>query len=282
MDKSFRFDHLGRLNVTALVIIFAIVSIFVLMTGAVLMPVFVRSDCAPSSSCQSNMSQIGRALKMYLSEWNDRYPTNRRYLPNGKLGPVSARVKLTPAGSTDNSNKPERFRHGVSWVEALYPYVEAVSKESSGVWACPAASKAKYPKNSNTAYVTYAFNRNLIERPEIAIHTASNLMVIRETDRYIDSELRPTNYSCGRSDVPPDSPFLTKHDSRIGETMQDIHNNGSNVLFADSHVKLFLADSFPDERHITAGKCWDAKDRRWYNSLDSKDQKNYKRIAITP
>ena len=84
----------------------------------------------------------------------------------------------------------------------------------------------------------YAFNRNLLDDRSGSYAFASTLMMVREMDRLVDAELRPTNYSCGLPDVPPDSPFLTTRDSRIGSTNPDLHSQGSNVLFADAHVSI--------------------------------------------
>ena len=106
--------------------------------------------------------------------------------------------------------------------------------------------QGEMPGDDSTAAVSYAFNRNLVERPEKAVRYAANTMMVREMDRRVDAELRPTNYSCGRPDVPPDSPFLTKHDSRMEETNPGVHGEGSNVLFADGHVQGFHGFLKPD------------------------------------
>ncbi len=277
MGKSMRIDRAGRVGVVAVV-----VAAFILLAVLALLPQLLwhKTHGQGGPWCQSNMSQIGRALKMYLSEWNDCYPTNRNHLPNGKLGRVSAHVKLTPYGCVDKTNQPERFRYGVSWVEALYPYLEMANKDAASAWKCPALDESGRSAESSTSAVSYAFNRNLIERPEIVVRNGADTLAVREMDRLVDSDLRPTNYSCGRPDEPPDSPFLTKNDSRLGETEPNLHNNASNVLFADSHVKRFTTDHLPDR--ITAPKCWDAKDRRWYNFVDPRDPKKCKSIAITP
>lgn len=249
----------------------------VVVTFVVVGPMFNGTHCG-SSDCQSNMKQLGTALRMYATDNHDMYPTNRRFLPNGKLGPVSARVKLTPVDATDKNGKPLHFRYGVNWVEALTPYMEAITKESAVAYRCKAASDAAFPENSQTARVTYVMNRNIMERPEQCVRESGSLMALREVDRLVDAELRPTNYSCGRPDLPPDSPFLTKHDSRIGATNPIRHGQGSHILFADGHVKRFTPDYFPDR--ITRTNCWDPKTEQWWNIISSSPIS--KSIAITP
>lgn len=269
----------GRADVVGVFVAFVIVCV----AAAVLFPMFAQhGHTSLEADCQSNLMQIGRALKLYLADWHDTYPTNRVLLANGKLGRVASHIKLTPADDKNSDGTPARFRYGVNWVEALSPFMEQISMNSNGAWRCQSLGSQTYPENSNTAAVSYAFNRNLIGRPEQAIHTASNLMVVREMDRLVDAELRPANYSCGLPDAPPDSPFLTTRDSRIGSTKPELHSTGSNVVFADGHVKWFSAEWFPDQRHITAKLCWDSKDRQWYNCLDPRKPSQYKSIAITP
>lgn len=282
MDKR-RLSKAGRVDVIAVIVC----SVIVVVVAAVLFPMLARPGGGGGGipiTCQSNMSQIGRAFKMYLSEWHDMYPTNRPWLPDGKLGRISAHVKLSPDGKVEEDGKPERFHYGVNWVEALYPYMEAISggysTPPSAAWRCGAAGDRKFPEGSKTASVTYALNRNLVERPEMAVRCAADTMMVREMDRAVDAELRPTNYSCGRPDVPPNSPFLTASDSRIGNTNAKLHGNGSNVLFADGHVKGFSSRYFP--RHIIAQQSWDPKEKRWFNHTSGQPVEVLRTIAITP
>lgn len=267
-------DRAGRIGVGEVVACCAIV----VVAAWFISPAFlrVRKQGGPPG-CQSNLKQIGNAFKIYLGEWHDTYPTNRALLSNGKLGRVASHIKLMPADDRkwNRNGTLAPSRYGINWVEALFPYMEAISKDSSGAWACPLA-KQKYPENSNTAAVSYAFNRNLAGRPEEAIRTSSNMLMVREMDRLVDAELRPTNYSCGLPGVPPDSAFLTKHDSRIGRTNPKQHSNGSNILFADGHVKSFNATDMPDK------PVWDPKDRQWYNCIDPSRRGMSKSIGITP
>lgn len=255
-----------------LLVVIAIIAVL----AAILFPVFARArKAAQNSTCQSNMSQIGRALKMYLSEWHDTYPTNRL-----KSGSFANTVELTPAGLLDSSNQPLRFVYGVNWVEALYPYVESVSKDNSGAWLCPAASnKGEKPGGqwSLTSYVSYTFNYNMIEQPEGIIKTASNLMISREIDRKVNSVLRPTNQSTDSS-AKPDTPFLGTIDNYVSPSATNPlqHNAGSNILFADSHVKTYATDMMPKDCQ------WDSNDSEWYNFANTGDSRRDKTIAVSP
>lgn len=268
----------GRKGFTLIELLVVIAIIAVL--AAILFPVFARArKAAQNSTCQSNMSQIGRALKMYLSEWHDTYPTNRIYSGTG-MGSFLASVQLTPADTLDAQGQPKRFQYGVNWVEALYPYVEQISKDSSGAWLCPAASnKCEKPGGPQalTSAVSYTFNYNLLEQPEGIIKTAANLMVSREIDRKVNSVLRPATLSMDASSRP-DSAFLTTNDNYVtpSTTNPYQHNQGSNIMFADSHVKNYATDFMPKDCQ------WDVTDSCWYNNADANNQKLYKTIQVSP
>lgn len=257
----------------------AVCLIIVVVVAALLYPVFVPAiHIGTPVNCQSNMKQIGSALKMYLSDWGDTYPTNRN-LSNA----ISPNVKLTSPGQTNADGTSRRFQYGVNWVEGLYNYIEQVSKSGSSSWQCPQALKNHYPKNSDTVLVSYVFNRNLVEKKVGIIKYSANLMEVREFNGLLNSELRPTNETRWSSKTPPVSPFLTRHDAVYGRTNPKIHGNCSNILFADGHVKLYAIMYFP--KKVTKEQCWDTETKQWYNfnATNTNMPINVRRtIAITP
>ncbi len=294
----------GRKGFTLIELLVVIAIIAIL--AAILFPVFAKArKAAQASNCQSNMKQIGNAIKMYLADWQDTYPTNRKLNANGTIGAVTYEVQLTYADDLDASGNPNRFRYGITWVEGLYSYVEQVSdqKDASSVWRCQAASNQTYPLNSRNAVVTYAFNVNLIENPEGIIKGAANLMVVREMDRLVLSVLRPTGDTTGSDGTGPRAPFLTDSDWRFGTggnpTNWDMHSGGSHILFADGHVKLVKANTlmnpktnkFLADTDFNNDKAhhWDAETGQWYNWVytgselnDPNNRAVNKTIAITP
>ena len=216
-----------------LLVVIAIIAIL----AAILFPVFARArEASYASTCQSNLKQLGNAIKMYLSDWQDTYPTNRQL---GPAGPGNVTDQINLSTGVDENGDPRRFQYGVNWVEALYPYVEAITKSSDPMttWRCPKASNKTYPINSTTAAVSYSFSACLVEQPEGILKGAANLMMVREVDRLANAILRPSVDVTGGAAVPPRTPLLNKFDWRMHETENRIHANGSHVLFADGHVK---------------------------------------------
>jgi prepilin-type N-terminal cleavage/methylation domain-containing protein/prepilin-type processing-associated H-X9-DG protein len=272
-----------------LLVVIAIIAIL----AAILFPVFARARrAAQASNCQSNMKQIGNAIKMYLSDWDDTYMTNRPK-SGAALGNVTASVALSPPDPIGTETEPRRFEYSVNWVEGLYNYVETVTKSSDpqSVWRCQAASNSTWPAPNAQGYpypaVNYVFNCNLVEQPEGIIKGAANLMMVREFWQTTIAELRPSNNSTGSSTTRPQYPFLNgdlRAISGNSDRACKLHSNGSHILFADGHVKIFDLTFMPKYADITAANSWDDETQQWYNyAPNSSAQPSYKRsIAISP
>ena len=279
----------GRRGFTLIELLVVIAIIAIL--AAILFPVFARArKAAQASNCQSNFKQIGNAIKMYLSDWQDTYPTNRILAAGGVPGSISDQINLSTPGALDPNGDPVKFQYGINWVEGLYSYVEAITKSSDPmtVWRCQAASNRTYPVNSTTAAVTYAFNACLIEQPEGILKGAANLLMVREMDRLVNAVLRPSTDVTGSDATPPRTPLLNKNDWRIRATEPMLHGNGSHVLFADGHVKLFDRKFFPeDAEYSKKAEHWDSETQQWYNfvykgTTDPSKKPLDRSIAISP
>ncbi|MEN6520300.1 MAG: prepilin-type N-terminal cleavage/methylation domain-containing protein [Armatimonadota bacterium] len=261
----------GRRGFTLIELLVVIAIIAIL--AAILFPVFAKArEAARTSSCQSNLNQMGKAVKSYMTDWDDMYPTNRD--PNGNL---ASSVKLSPE-STDPAIPFKPFEYGLNWVEALYSNVEKVSEKGEGqsVWKCP---NAREVTNNTSAATSYAFNFNLLEQPESIISIASSTLMIREMDRLCDAVCRPTTM-CDNKNLIPNGAFLTNTDPLLGSCSPKLHGNGSIILFADCHVKVIPLSEMPES--IT-NAYWDESDSgpgHWWNVPNT--QKNRRSVAINP
>jgi len=265
----------GRKGFTLIELLVVIAIIAVL--AAILFPVFAKArNAAKASNCQSNLKQIGQAIKMYLSDWEDTYPTNLQFA-SGTTTPVGSPiplVTLSPA-QVDWNGDPYKFVNGIAWVECLYGHIDPIAgpKEAESVWRCQSASNKSHPVNSSTACVTYAFNITLCGQPEAIVQGSGNLMIAREMDRLVDSVCRPTNPGCrGTVGQRPVSAFLDSQEEGFpssggqDQTKSKLHgSNGSHILFADSHVKMFPGQYFPEDSQITARNSWSQETTQWFN-----------------
>lgn len=257
-----------------LLVVIAIIAVL----AAILFPVFMKAkQAAQNSHCQSNLNQIGKAMKMYLSDWEDTYPTNRTRSGATISSIIMPTVRLSDPSLTEPSGDPLRFQYGFGWVECIYPYVEKVVEgDAASAWKCPAAKSTAGPNTGKWPGTTYAMNSNLVEMPEGVVKSSGNLMLVREMDRVYDSILKPQSPTPSSSPLPID-PFLTKANTPAG-LKYVLHGQGSNILFADGHVKTFGLTYFP-----TSGQ-WDTTTNQWFNYVGAVPDTDprYRSIAITP
>lgn len=260
------------------------VAAIVAILAAIIYPVFIKAAKSQGMHCQSNMSQIGKAMKMYLSDWGNTYPTNRQIVGSGStatVGPVLPWIRLSNPALVDANNEPIRFQYGFNWVEALYPYTDrSVTEDRLNVWKCPATRPFNGPAQGMFPSVTYSFNVNFIELRKYAERFPAKTMMCRELDRRYDSVLRPL-FTCTSSSIPPNDPFLDPGDvttQNLKTLRSRLHDDGSNILFADGHVKNFSSNYFSKP----SGE-WDGTTAQWYNQVTgAPGDVRIKAIAINP
>jgi prepilin-type N-terminal cleavage/methylation domain-containing protein/prepilin-type processing-associated H-X9-DG protein len=261
-----------------LLVVIAIIAIL----AAILFPVFAKARAAGiAADCQSNMKQIGTALRMYAQDNHDMYPTNRSL-----AGALVNSVTLSDPTHFNTDGTQARFESGFGWVECIRPYMESITQDSAGAMCCKAVGDAKV---GSFASVSYAFNYNLVEQPEGVVRGSANLMACREMDKKVVSICRPSNQSPDSSATPV-SPFLISGtDLSLGlaatrPTNGRRHGVGSNILFADGHVKRFGSSYFPTVgagAAATSASIYDPGDtQQWWNIVDASELS--KTIAITP
>jgi prepilin-type N-terminal cleavage/methylation domain-containing protein/prepilin-type processing-associated H-X9-DG protein len=267
----------GRRGFTLIELLVVIAIIAIL--AAILFPVFAKArEAAKKANCESNMKQIGAAIKMYLQDWKDYYPSNRT-VNSGVPGNLAPSVQLsTPAELGLNNMRGKNL----TWVEAMYPYMEPPSADDrgrvdAGAFECKsAATRTLENSNQATAYVTYAFNMNLIEQTEGIIKQTDRLMMAREVDGHVNSMCRPSNIATPTT--PPGNAFATNADLALpGKRLNPmIHSGGSHILFADCHVRFCATSQMPKTCE------YDSDSGQWFNFVTSGSVANQKTIAVTP
>jgi len=254
-------------------------ALIALLVCSALAPAFARMQrSSAEAKCQSNLRRWAQAMSAYVADNHQRYPTNRTL-----AGALSHRISLSDETLRDQNGDPVRFQYGANWVEALYPYLEAAAVNTGQDWKsfrkCP---NARDIVTEPFTRMTYALNYNLVEQPNAIIRDPSRLMMFREMDRLVGSELRPSVPSLGSADLPINAFMITTGDTPFPfppyrQTDGNRHGTGSYVCFADGHVKYFTIDYYP----YTGAGAWDSTDQRWYNFVNS-DPAHNKTIAITP
>ncbi|MCX6346252.1 MAG: prepilin-type N-terminal cleavage/methylation domain-containing protein [Armatimonadetes bacterium] len=304
----------GRRGFTLIELLVVIAIIAIL--AAILFPVFARARAtARQSGCQANLKQIGNSIKMYLADWDETYPTNRVATGNLVASCRLSRIGTETNAASPNFGKAYRFDYGITWVEGLYNYMEAIviKEDTSSVWKCPAALIAQAGISGvekDSAETTYVFNFNLLEQPESVIKAGSTMMVVRETDRLVASVCcavpkvggldypaagqltAPTIASDSQIQAPfhmrPDACIKDGSASPVLDPTVKIHGTGSHILFADGHLKLYSSkEFFRTASGIASTANWDSTDSAFYNYISNNptvpsEKPFHKAIQITP
>ena len=204
-----------------LLVVIAIIAIL----AAILFPVFARAkENARRSSCQSNLKQIGLGLIQYVQDYDENFPLN------------SMDIAGIGGGAKGKFGR---------WRAVTHPYIK-----STQVYTCPSSrtgdsDSATYTIGSNAMTFSGAFNygtsvyvvANGDTDPPVsiaAINAASLVPMIADSSAMTFNQefwrVINANHSVQADGFnPPTS--VQEGDSR--------HINGSNICFADGHVKFY-------------------------------------------
>ncbi len=216
----------------------AIISIL----AAILFPVFSRArEAARATQCRSNLRQVGTALAMYRSDY-DELNARYRFCPDRAGDPLC----LTLSPPTTNTGPNEVWwapqDSGVTWdlppVNINRPGLLAPYVRNYGLFRCPSyTGQVGYamsyvhggPMGESDAAVTGAF-------PDIG-----RVMVVWDHAR-TPGCADTTNFA-----VAPQKPPFTPVTGPPAATHYPVrHNEGFNALFYDGHVSLRRPGSLRD------------------------------------
>ncbi len=203
--------HRGFTLIELLVVI-AIIAIL----AAILFPVFAQArESARTTTCVSNMKQLGTATMMYVQDYDEKYPDQRD--AKGRL--VDGVFPLVVG------KKPQ----GQNFYEELNPYIKG-----DRIWLCPSAQSNPYPGNKGEpALESYHYNGFFCGTSMATVRNVANTLLFKESYRYhwAQSWLRPF----GTNPKETTQNLTDQHCYYSGNS----HRNGCVVLFADGHAKYF-------------------------------------------
>jgi prepilin-type N-terminal cleavage/methylation domain-containing protein/prepilin-type processing-associated H-X9-DG protein len=238
-----------------LLVVIAIISIL----AAILFPVFASAkESTKAISCASNIRQIGMASQMYLADHDDVWCPMASYEPQEGFAPT--RMWL----GYDNNNAPleggfygrvfERAKNPIR-PGLLDPYIKSTEMKRCpsmpSEWQLSYAINYFNPNYSSAYYATNpaaegmefgpgARTSSLIEG--VIVTTGASESEIEETAQTLVAwEHKATIPGCNFLQTPdwyehpPQEEDLKKH-------FHFLHRGGSNVLWADGHVKRLVYD----------------------------------------
>ena len=206
-----------------LLVVIAIIAIL----AAILFPVFARArENARRSSCQSNLKQIGLGVMQYTQDYDEKYPLTRMM------------SSATPANYGG--------RDWGTWMVSVHPYVK-----STQLYTCPSSRStatttySAAPGGSLTFSIVGSYGINQVVMPEegnasvsmASIGSPSLLLmaadcagpVTASTMWRVINANQKVNATTDDDKWPGVVGPAAETDSR--------HLGGSNILYADGHVK---------------------------------------------
>lgn len=240
-----------------LLVVIAIIAIL----AAILFPVFAQArEAAKSTSCLSNMRQLGLGLFTYASDNDSTYAP-----PYCDRGPCAAWVLSGANPNSANSNPAcaisDIYGSDLCSVAdptrgSVYPYIK-----NEQIYKCPTAQRGIYrfatggpapSLNSSTQRVNYSMSRgfggNLITLRNGGLgmqgKTESVISYPSTTFMIVDEDVTSRN----------DGSFFFSTTGTNGDDFGHQHRNGANMVNADSSVKRF-----PKAALVYGSALW----RRW-------------------
>ena len=192
------------------------------LLAALLFPVFARvREGARTTSCSSNLRQLGLAFTQYTQDYGGRLPRAANYQA---WSPGHAYwVAGTPGDNGQGlagDASPFTYKTGSSADVAngaLFPYVK-----SEGVYVCPSTQDADKKK------LGYSMNCAVSMLSQTRIRTPADIILLMDEGQSLN-----------------DGFFWAQSGTQPTDELTKAHNGGGNILFCDGHVKFYQFDALP-------------------------------------
>lgn len=220
----------GRPRGFTLIELLVVMSIIMIL-ASILFPSFARArGMARQVYCASNLRQCGMALRMYQDDWDDYLPAQDFAHIQGYFDSVSPR---TMSGPED-----------VIWIGQLYSYLKTTQvmrcKEANyanvdrfngqpvGIGINVLLTYQSRPGGASGNITWYSPSVNSVSDPtgSMVLADCSTIAFVQTADGMMNvayANAKPGTYAAGQ----------------LGEDRDMRHVSGSNVVFADGHVKCY-------------------------------------------
>ena len=232
-----------------LLIVIAIISIL----AAILFPVFSQArEKARSTSCLSNMRQIGIAIDQYIIDYDNTYPETKPFSNNPPVDDNNAgspfetmelRVGLRDDPAVFRPG-PKQGRDGSARSEIVYLPGRPRAQQSG--LQCGETANANAPFNPGgpvvtsyivNAYFVFGLNESKLASPSNVVYIAERRSSASPdpADSYCDDIFHPW-FNASNPQPSADIPSGNEMDAFTGTIATMRHQNGANYIFADTHA----------------------------------------------
>ena len=191
-----------------LLVVIAIIAIL----AAILFPVFARArENARKATCQSNLKQLGTAEMMYVQDYDETYQISYT---------IPSLAVPGAGGSADGSN--------VNWWRyELQPYIK-----NWRVFLCPSGAPVADPSYAGNQMLTnYAMNTGIFGKSMAQVRYPADLYMIADGKHWV-FQAGNQGYVMAYANVCSAGCTAANRSDNNAR-----HMAGSNMAFADGHVK---------------------------------------------
>lgn len=227
-------------NAFTLIELLIVITIIAIL-AATLFPVFSRArENARRASCSSNLKQIGVAMLQYLQDYDERYTLALMGEVPGRdsFGPPwgTGAVGTTPCTRTGQTCQVSVADYG-SWDTFIQPYLK-----NTQVFLCPSDSRGNLR--------TYNYNWTFSSQNQAVLSTVSETWMLLEvggTGGGTPTWSLPGTGRFAAEYLPDDARWNSTLNAASanygGKRRGQFHFEGTNILFADGHVKYYHVGS---------------------------------------
>jgi competence protein ComGC len=234
-----------------LLVVIAIIAIL----AAMLFPVFAQArEKARTTTCVSNLRQIGMSFIMYSQDWDEMMPNcysssygtkghGSKWAGNGKPCPNTKDIGKLGAWMYQCSYEggPNKISLYDPSQGTVYPYIK-----NAQIFVCPSDSTSELNSYAYNALLVTDWDSRLDMRLGMPIaqfrDPPATGMILEEADD------GPNTDEAGTDDayfVPNSSSVLDGPATCIVNSLSTRHTKGSCVVLADGHAKWFMPTAFP-------------------------------------
>jgi prepilin-type N-terminal cleavage/methylation domain-containing protein/prepilin-type processing-associated H-X9-DG protein len=237
---SARSDRHSAFTLIELLVVIAIIAIL----AAILFPVFAQArEKARATACLSNMRQIGMATRMYVEDYDEKFPQSKQTDSQPQIDDYDGSIENPDNGSVFAKILPYTGHGGSTSEDVLF---------QQKLFACPSDSNPFDPNCPNiiniggphvisylvNGYFVWGIVDASIGRPADTI-----IFVERRSDAvgaaappYCDDIYHPW-FNASNPNVAPGNAngLIVEMDPLVGAIATHRHTGGANYVFADGH-----------------------------------------------
>lgn len=235
-----------------LLVVIAIIAIL----AAILFPAFARArENARRASCQSNLKQMSLGIMQYTQDYDERFPTSYDLASFTVSPPTYVAVQDSnismPSRNYYMAENPEVNGNNRTWMDLIFPYVKNLQ-----IFRCPSVSYDIIGAANRKAHYGYSVALSGHVEYGVTYGRGANTSVSMAGIQTPTKLLMFADFQSSR--VLYNTFFLPQLNDPASKIATP-HFDGSNVAFADGHVKWYTRSTLRSQAASAVSEFWDPR-----------------------